>query len=192
MKFEEEITVEVACSLKQLNLQLKKFGFEEIEQYDIKDIYMLDKRHKQENTLALLDHCVLIRDIIEPDKEKKQIEYKYKEYSKNGEILKNVKVNCKIESIEDAKKLLEYMQYEELLRINDHLIVYANQVDEIAVQLVNDKYIYIEIEQACHRIDRVYNGIEEMKNVITKYAIPIKENNYYVKKAEIELRESKR
>lgn len=84
------------------------------------------------------------------------------------------------------------MQYEELLRINDHLIVYANQVDEIAVQLVNDKYIYIEIEQACHRIDRVYNGIEEMKNVITKYAIPIKENNYYVKKAEIELRESKR
>lgn len=30
-----------------------------------------------------------------------------------------------------------------------------------------------------------------MKNVIAKYTIPMKENNYYVRKAEIELRESK-
>ncbi len=83
------------------------------------------------------------------------------------------------------------MQYEELLRIDDHIIVYANQEDEIAVQLVNDKHIYIEIEEKCYTINRVYRNIEEMKNVIAKYTIPMKENNYYVRKAEIELRESK-
>lgn len=191
MKFEKEITVEVACYFEQLNEQLKKFGFKEVRQYDIRDIYMLEKRYKEENYLVQLDHCVLIRDIIEPDKEKKQIEYKYKEYGKNREILKQGKVNCKIESIKDAKKLLEYMQYEELLRIDDHIIVYANQEDEIAVQLVNDKHIYIEIEEKCYTINRVYRNIEEMKNVIAKYTIPMKENNYYVRKAEIELRESK-
>ncbi len=70
MKFEKEITVEVACSFEQLNEQLKKFGFKEVRQYDIRDIYMLEKRYKEENYLVQLDHCVLIRDIIEPDKEK--------------------------------------------------------------------------------------------------------------------------
>lgn len=70
MKFEKEITVEVAYSFEQLNEQLKKFGFKEVRQYDIRDIYMLEKRYKEENYLVQLDHCVLIRDIIEPDKEK--------------------------------------------------------------------------------------------------------------------------
>ncbi len=81
------------------------------------------------------------------------------------------------------------MNYEELIHINDHLIVYSNNIDEVTVQLVNDKHIYIEIEEECNYMNKKYKDIDSMINVFKKYNIPIKTNNYFVKKAEIEIRE---
>ena len=70
------------------------------------------------------------------------------------------------------------------------MLVYANDKDELVIQEVNNKHIYIEIEDKCHYTKIVYNSIDEMKEVIKKYSIPIKNNNYFVKKAEIELKET--
>ena len=53
----------------------------------------------------------------------------------------------------------------------------------------NNKHIYIEIETKCHYAGRFYNSIDEMKNVIINNDIPIKDNGFFVKKAEIELQE---
>ena len=75
--------------------------------------------------------------------------------------------------------------------INDHILVYATEKDELAIQVVNNNHIYIEIEEECHYANRIYNSIEEMKKVIIDNNIPIKDNNYFAKKAEIELKEGK-
>ena len=145
---------------------------------------------KEKDYLKLLGKCVLIRDIIEKDKRTMMLTYKYKEHNDKQEITKQGKVKCNIESVENAKLLFEKLNFKELIKINDHMLIYANKEDEMAIQCVNDKHIYIEIEDTCHYVDREYKSIEEMKESIVKYSIPIKGDNYFVKKAEIELQET--
>ena len=175
MKFEKEITVEINTSLKNLESILKENNFK------IKEIY---------DTLELLKNCVLIRHIIEKNKEYKMITYKYKDYNDKNEIIKQGKINCYIDSIDEAEQLFKYLNYEKLLEIYDHSFVYANDEDEFVVQSVNNKHIYIEVEDKCHYIDKEYKNIEEMKKVINKYNISIKNNDYFVKKAEVEMLEN--
>ena len=190
MKFENEITVEVNTSLENLIEILENNGFELKEEYDLNDIYLINKNDIEKDYLKMLNKCILIRDIIEKNKETRLLTYKYKEYNKNKEITKQGKINCKIDDIDNCELLFKKLNFEELIKINDHMLVYASDKDEFVVQLVNNKHIYIEIEDKCNFVDRTYNSIEEMKKVIIDNNIPIKDNNYFVKKAEIELKET--
>ena len=70
------------------------------------------------------------------------------------------------------------------------MLIYASETDEVAIQNVNGKHIYIEIEDKCNYANRIYKSIDEMKEVIIRNSIPIKGDNYFVKKAEIELSET--
>lgn len=190
MKFEHEVTVEIDCSLEQLKTILEKNKFKVVDEYELSDIYMIRKdKTEEKDKLELLKNCVLIRNIIEEDKDTKKITYKYKEYNDQKEIIKQGKVDCSITSIEEAQQLLEAIDYQEFIKLYDHLIVYSNGEDELAIQLVNNKHIYIEVEEYCNRIDKKYSGLEEMKGVFKKYNIPIKNNDYFVKKAEVEIAE---
>lgn len=191
MYYEKEITVEVDCDLKELIKLLLSYNFKEKENYEVEDTYMIDKNYnKKEDYLDILKHTVLLRNIIDKDKVRKTITYKKKEYNEKKEIIKQGKIDCEVKSITKAKELLEAINYEELIKIHDKLTVYANDVTEIVLQQVNDKHIYIEMEEDCHYIDRHYNTIEEMINDLKKYNIPIKNEDFFVKKAEIELKES--
>ena len=185
MKFENEITVEVDTDLNCLIKLLEKNQFNLMEVYDLNDIYLINKNDKENDYLLMLNKCVLIRDIIEKNKETKVLTYKYKEYNNLKEIKKQSKINVYIDDIENMKLLLEKLNFEELIKINDHMLVYANETDELVIQNVNNKHIYIEIEDKCNYANRFYKSIDEMKKVITKYQIPIKNNDYFVKKAEI-------
>lgn len=191
MKFENEITVEVNCDFEDLEKQLLNIGFELKEKYLLKDIYMINSNYEiTDDYLDALKNCVLIRNIIESDKETKLITYKYKEYNVKKEIIKQGKVDCEIKSIESAKALLEAINYKELIHINDEIYVYDNDKTQFAVQLVNDKHIYIEMEDEDNFTNRKYNNVNEMIDELKSYNLPIKEDNYFVKKAEIELIES--
>ena len=57
------------------------------------------------------------------------------------------------------------------------------------MQLVNDKYIFIEMESTGDYIDREYRNVEEMKSDLLSYNLSIDESNFFVKKAEITLKE---
>ncbi len=191
MVYENEITVEVDTNLENLKSILINNKFKIKEEYDVVDHYMLRKDYKiNENNLDILKNCILIRKIIEDKKTTNLLTYKYKEYNDSNEIIKQGKINCKVDSTIAAQELLEAIGYYKLIEINDHIIVYANEMTELSVQLVNNKHIYIEIEEKCNFIDKTYESIEDMKEEINKYQIPIKDNNYFVKKAEIELMEA--
>ena len=189
MNYEKEITVEVDTTLENLIsiIENKKFKLKEV--YDLNDIYLINKNDKKGDFLSILNKCVLIRHIIEKNKETKILTYKYKEYNYNKEITKQGKINVSIDDIGNSKLLFEKLDFEELIRINDHMLVYATDKDELVIQNVNNKHIYIEIEDECHYADRFYNSIDEMKKVIIENNIPIKNNDFFVKKAEIELKE---
>ena len=68
--------------------------------------------------------------------------------------------------------------------------MFANEESELIVQLVNDKYIFIEMESECEHINRKYNSIDELKEDLNKYNLPIDNSNYFVKKAELILAET--
>ncbi len=190
MNYESEITVEVCVDLSSIIKILEENGFELKEVYDLNDIYLINKNDKEDDYLSKLNKCVLIRNIIEKDKETKLLTYKYKEYNENKEITRQGKVEVKIDDISNSKLLFEKLGFQELIRINDHMLVYATDKDELVIQNVNNKHIYIEIEDKCNYADRFYNSIDEMKKVITDNNIPIKNNDFFVKKAEIELQET--
>ena len=189
MKSEDEITVLVDTDLDSLKDILKKNDFQLILECDYNDIYMINKDYFSDSFDDCMKHTVIIRNIIDKKRNDYFLTYKQKEYNSKREIVKQSSINVKIDSIDNTFSLLEQLGYQELIRINDHILVYSNNINEIAVQLVNNRHIYIEIEKECHELNKVYKNIKEMKEVITKYKIPFKNNDYYAKKAEVEFKE---
>lgn len=183
MKYEKEITVLINSTYNDLHQHLLKNNFKIIDEYQLDDIYMVPKDIviKKLNALEVLKHCILLRNIDGDQK----ITYKYKEYSENKDIIKQGKVQCNITDVEDAKKLFEAINYTKLIEIKDRNIVYSNNIFEIVVQLVNDKYIFIEMEDNNESTNKFYESIEDMIKDFETINIDYDKTNYFVKKAEI-------
>ena len=190
MKYEKEITVEVDTDIESLINILENEEFNLSQEYVVHDIYMVKKdTNLKDDIINIFNNCILIRNIITDKNNYKCITYKYKECNNVGDIIKNGKVNCYIQSVDEGIKLFEALDYKQLLSINDRIMVYSNNNSELAVQIVNNKHTYIEIEENCEFINKHYDGIDDMKLEISKYNIPIKNNDYFVKKAHIEFKE---
>ena len=184
MKYENEITVQVTCNYEELHSLLIKQGFKIIEKYTIIDEYLISKDYdlKNKNYLDILKECVIVRYI---ENIVKELLYKYKEYSNNGDIIKQAKVSCKVNDIKEASNFMKTIGYKELIHIQNNSVVYTNDKIELAVQLVNDKYIFIELEDKSEYLNKTYSSIEEMKEEINLYNLPIVKDKYFAKKAAI-------
>ena len=184
MKYENEITVQVTCSYEELHNLLIKQGFKIIEKYTIIDEYLISKDYdlRNKNYLDILKECVIVRYI---ENIVKELLYKYKEYSNNGDIIKQAKVSCKVNDIKEASNFMKTIGYKELIHIQNNSVVYTNDKIEFAVQLVNDKYIFIELEDKSEYLNKTYISIEEMKEEINLYNLPIVKDKYFAKKAAI-------
>ena len=190
MTIEKEITVETNLSIKELDKALKEKGFKVVKEYDVIDKYMVQKYQVTiDNYLETLSKSVLIRE-IKSDVNQKLLMYKYKKYNKENEIVKQGSIKCPVESLEKAEELLNALEYSKLLDINDHVIVYTNEETELHVQEVNNKHTYIEMELTCNTLDKKYINVDDMIKDLEKYNIPYDSSNYFVKKAEIELKEN--
>lgn len=187
MQMEAEISVLVKTDYETLQKELKENNFLLKEEYVVNDIYMIDENVNISNMsyLDILKKCILVRDIVGFEK---VLLYKYKKYAENGDILEQGKVRCPITDVDKAVKFMEAIHYKRLFDISDKCIV-ANDKSELVVQLVNDKYIFIEMESTGDYIDREYKDVEEMKSNLLSYNLSIDESNFFVKKAEMTLKE---
>ena len=190
MQLETEITVLVTVDYETLEKELKQNNFVKKEEYTVNDVYMIDNKIdiSNMNNLDILKNCILVRNI---EGFSKELLYKYKKYDDNGDILEQGKVRCPITNIPKAIQFMKAINYKELFKVHDKCIVYANSKSELIVQLVNDKYIFIEMENKCEFIDRVYNNVDELKEDICSYNLSIDKSNFFVKKAEMILNEIK-
>ena len=190
MQLETEITVLVTVDYETLEKELKQNNFVKKEEYTVNDVYMFDNKIdiSNMNNLDILKKCILVRNI---EGFAKELLYKYKKYDDNGDILEQGKVRCPITDIPKAIQFMKAINYKELFKIHDKCIVYANSKSELIVQLVNDKYIFIEMENKCEFTDRVYNNVDELKEDICSYNLSIDKSNFFVKKAEMILNEIK-
>lgn len=186
MKLEKEITVKYNDSYEKLHKSLIAEGFNIIDEYQLNDIYMLPNNinifEQEVEILELLKKCILIRDIVGI---KKELVYKYKKYDIDGNILEQGKEECEIFDTEDAVNFMKAINYKVLFKIFDKCIIYANKEIEIAVQLVNDKYVFIEVEDDCKNIGKIFSSVEDIIGELEKYDIDYDKSNYFIKKAEM-------
>lgn len=192
MKLENEITVEVLETKENVIKSISSNGFKLEKEYDINDIYLVKREYENcKNYNELLNNSILIRDISEKPNTIKLITYKQKHIDDNGRILNQINANVEINNIDDAYNMLKLIGYIDLMKISDHISVYQrDNGDELALQFVNDR-IYIEIEEKCEHTGKMYESLDYMKSIITNLNLPIKNNNYYAKKAEDILNDKK-
>ena len=189
MQKETEITVLVKSDYETLRKELEKYNFRIVEEFKLNDIYMIDKDIdlSKLSNLEILWKCILVRDLVNA---KKSLLYKHKKYAENWDIIEEWKVECQIMGISKAIDFMESINYKLIFKIHDKCKVFINKQTELVVQLVNDKYIFIEMESECKHINRKYSSIEDLKEDINSYNLPIDKSTYFAKKAEIILKET--
>lgn len=193
MKLENEITVEVLTTKENVIKAISNNDFKLKNEYDINDMYLVKKDFENCKIYnELLNNSILIRDILEESNARKLITYKQKHIDDNGNILNQINANVEINNINDAYNMLKLIGYTDLMKISDHISIYIkDNGDELALQFVNDR-IYIEIEEKCEHTGKKYESLDYMKNIIKKLNLPIKDENYYAKKAEDILNDKKK
>ena len=188
LKENNEITLKIKCELNEFYEIMKKKGFKVINKFRLDDTYFIPKDLKlnKTNIRYILSKAVLVRDITDKmTKERpKLITFKIKEFDENGKILNQESVNCKIYDIEDAKKLLKAIGYKEIMNIIEDDVVYEKEGFEIAVKDIKNGDKLIEIETTDNE---ELDTIEKLIKKVNELEIPIYTDNYFVKKAEVEL-----
>ena len=189
MKKEIEITVLVKSDYETLKQELEKNNFKIVEEFELNDVYMINKNVNlsELSSLEFLRKCILVRDVVGI---KKSLLYKHKKYAENWDIIEEWKIECPITDISKAIDFMKSIEFEPLFEIHDKCRVFVNEETELVVQLVNNKYIFIEMESECKHIKRKYNSIDELKQEIDRYNLSIDNSSYFAKKAEIILKET--
>ena len=186
VKESNEITVRIKGSLESLYEQLKEKGFKKVEEFSLNDIFFIpaDLEIEKMTPRQILSKALLVREIKDKEKISKKITFKNKNFDEEGNIVSQSSINCDILSIEDAKKLLEAIKYKEIMKINESDIVYEKDGFEIAIKDIENGDNLIEIET---EDNEEMDSIEKLKNKLEQIDIPIYKDDYFIKKAEIEL-----
>lgn len=183
-----EITLKIKCELDEFYKILEEKGFEIMDKFSMNDTYFVPKELElsQINTRKILSKAVLVRDVTGKmsNRRTKLITFKIKNYDEHGNILNQEAVNCNILEIDDAKKLLRAIGYKEIMNIKENDIVYEKDGFQLAVKDIQngDNLIEIETEEK-----KELCTIEKLIQKVNEIGLPVYTDNYFVKKAEIEL-----
>lgn len=186
VKEENEITVKVECSKDELLKCLKDNGFSKGRMFSLDDYFYISKNLDIENmtTREIVSKAVILRYIVSDNKISQKITYKIKEIDDNGDIINQKAINCEVLDINEAKKLFETLGYYKIMNIKENDEVYSKNGFELAIKYIEKGDILIEVET---EENTEWDSIEKIKNMISKINIPIKKDEYFVKKAEVEL-----
>lgn len=188
LKESNEITLKIKCELNEFYKIIEEKGFKIIDEFSMDDTYFVPKEVDLDKTdiRDTLSKALLVRDIIGKmsNKRTKLITFKIKNFDKAGNILNQESINCNILEIEDAKKLLKVIVYKEIMNIKENDVVYEKDGFQLAVKNIKDGDNLIEIET--EENDEI-DTIEKLIQKVNKMGIPVYTDDYFVKKAEIEL-----
>ena len=190
-----EITVSINCSLQEIYNLLENKEFSIVDKYNMEDIYYIQKDIdiKKQAIEQILKNYVLIRKVTQfiPDNfvdsyNVNKLIFKSKEIASDGSIIRQDKKDCIIKYIYEGIEFIEALGYKELMTIKEKAIVYRKDDLQLVIKDVENSENLIEIETKEN--NEKLDTIDKLKNIVRELQIPIKANNYFVKKAEIELK----
>lgn len=188
LKENNEITVKIKVSLDKFYKIIEEKDFKIAHKFSMNDAYFIPEtlNLNKMSTREILSKAILVREIKGKTSGKiiKKITFKIKNFDDNGNILSQEAVNCDIIDIEDAKNLLKAIGYREVMCIKEDDVVYEKDGLQLAIKDIKNGHNLIEIETEDN--DEL-NTIDKLIQKINKLDIPIYTDNYFVKKAEIEL-----
>ena len=181
-KNNNEITVKVNTSINEMEEILKSKGFKLSDKFTCEDYYFIPKNIdiKKETVREILQKAIIVRQV----KNDKVLVFKKKEIDENGNILKQEKFECNILDIKETKEFLEAIGYKNIMNILEEDICYSKNGLELLLKDIKNSNILMEIET--QDIDG-FRTIEDLKEKLLKLNLPIDINNFFVKKAEMEL-----
>lgn len=185
-----EITVRLKCNIKEMCNLLEDKNFQLIEKFILDDTYFTPKEldFKNMSYRDILSKAILLRNITEfiPERKVVTLTFKSKQIDDNGNILEQNKVDCEIINAEAGKAFIEAIGYKELMNIKENDIVYGKDGLHIAIKDIENGDKLIEVETVDGNVE--LNTINKLKEKLNELQIPIDTNDYFVKKAEIELK----
>lgn len=185
IKDSNEITVKIKVSLEELVDFLQKNGFVEGYRFLLNDTYFvpedLDLEHT--STRDIIAKAILVRDIVR-DGESPKLTFKKKVINNAGEILSQEATSCNIVDAEEAKKFLKVIGYKEIMTIKESDIEYEKDGFSVETKDIAGGDLLMEVET---ERSGEFCTIEAIKEKVKQEGIPFYEDNYFVKKAEVEL-----
>ena len=185
-KNSNEITVKIKGDINEFYNDIKNKGFKNIDHFNLDDTYFIPKdlKLKDMTTREILSKAVLIRQVIYDYKVVKLITFKKKEFDDKGNILNQQNIECNILDLNEAKKLLNAMGYKEIMRIVENDLVFRKDDVQFAVKdIVNgDKLIEMELG-----FNESFDTLKQIEEKLKELDLPVYTDNFFVKKAEIEL-----
>ena len=180
---ENEITVKIKGNLENLYKILEEKGLKIINKFSVDDTYFVPETLNliQMKTREILSKAILVRKFI-GKRTTQKITFKIKKFAENGNILSQEVVNCDVLEIEDAKQLLKAIGYREIMNIKEEDKEYDKNGFKLLVKEVENSNNLIEAET-----NSSYDTIEKLVQKLNELEIPIYKDNYFVKKAEIQL-----
>lgn len=180
---ENEITVKIKGNLENLYKILEEKGLKIINKFSVDDTYFVPEtlNLEQMKTREILSKAILVRKFI-GKRTTQKITFKIKKFAENGNILSQEVVNCDVLEIEDAKQLLKAIGYREIMNIKEEDKEYEKNGFKLLVKEVENSNNLIEAET-----NSSYDTIEKLVQKLNELEIPIYKDNYFVKKAEIQL-----
>lgn len=190
-----EITVKLKCSIEEMYNILENKGFKIVDKYFLDDTYYISKDLDitKLSPREVLNHYILIRKIkqYEPSNFTSSYDiikmtYKNKDIAPNGDIISQEKVDCEIKNLEQGKSFIKAIEYKEIMSIRESSLVYGKNELEIAIKDIEngDNLIEVETVENNEQLDTV----NKLKQMIRELEIPIDESDFFVKKAERELK----
>lgn len=184
-----EITVKLKCSIEEICNLLENKNFKIVEKFILDDTYFIPKELdiKGMTHREILSRALLLRDITDfiPERKVVKLTFKSKQIDEQGNILSQSKVDCEILNAETGKAFVEAIGYRQLMNIKENDIVYEKDNLNIAIKDIDNGDKLIEVETV--EDNNEFDTIEKIKQKISELQIPIDTNDYFVKKAEIEL-----
>lgn len=186
LKDSNEITIKVMESVENLVKRLESKGFTKQETFSLDDYYMIPNNLEIENisTREILSKAVIVRGIKREKNSIPMLTFKRKEFNENGDIINQEAINCKVYNIEDARNFIKALNYIDLINIKEDDIEYKKDDLSLAIKMVKNGDLLIEIET---EPNTEYDTIDKLKEAVKKLEIPILPNEYFIKKAEVEL-----
>ena len=189
MKLSNEITVKLKCTVEEICKILESKGFQFVERYLLDDIYYIPNTINIKNMSErdILSKAIILRNVegYIPNKYREsKLTYKKKEIDQEGNIVKQSKVDCKIIDSNDGKKFLEAIDYKAIMQIKEFDYLYKKNELQICIKdvLNGDKLIEIEENEQLDTIDKIKQELERLN-------LPVDTNDYFIKKAEMKLKQ---